>query len=88
MRSSLATCDVMDHKMSNLELMLRVQVHRGSTKSYPYPAYPTCEPGWVSKPMTITNSETGTGQRRLRKDMRKELMALLNNKGGKKQRVG
>ena len=83
MRRGLATCDVMDHKMSNLEPMLKVQVYQGSTKSYPYPANPTCESRWVSKPMTITNSETGTSQRRLRKDMRKELVAFLDNKGGK-----
>jgi len=30
--------------------------------------------------MGLINSGTGSGQRRLRKDMRKELMALLDNK--------
>jgi len=33
--------------------------------------------------MGLINSGTGSGQRRLREDMRKELMALLDNKGGK-----
>ena len=34
--------------------------------------------------MGLINSGTGSGQRRLREDMRKELMALLDNKGGMK----
>ena len=33
--------------------------------------------------MGLINSGMGSGQRRLREDMRKELMALLDNKGGK-----
>ena len=33
--------------------------------------------------MGLINSGTGSGQRRLREDMRKELIVLLDNKGGK-----
>ena len=33
--------------------------------------------------MGLINSGMGSGQRRLREDMRRELMALLDNKGGK-----
>src|SRR6266568_1167985 len=33
--------------------------------------------------MGLLNTGTGSGQRKMREDMRKELMALLDNKGGK-----